>query len=93
MNMDPAMMNESMFNGRVDLRPEDIPLPPTRAGTVVSRADRFDDRPQQPIYSIDYASRVPLPDSRPTTMFSPPKGQQRLGRLAATVEVSLTASI
>jgi hypothetical protein len=89
MSIHPEMIHSSMFDGRVDLRPEDIPLPPTRAGTMVSRVDGIQDHPQQVVHHVNHATRVPLPDSRPTSVSSPPKKQQTMRRMAATVEVSV----
>ncbi len=72
--------------------PQDVPLPPTRGNTAISG---MEGRRHNPITSIDWAhqaANVALPESRPTTMVSPPGWEQRSGpgRLAATVEVSIT---
>lgn len=71
--------------------PADIPLPPTRPGTFYDAgAGKRQSMAKDPplINIIDFAQRQPLPDSRPTTIFSQPpidKGGRR--HLAATVEV------
>lgn len=72
--------------------PADIPLPPTRPGTIydTSAYKRLSVGKDLPLINvIDFAQRHPLPESRPTTIFSQApvdKGARR--HLAATVEVS-----